>query len=105
MALLDSQSGRVKKELPLPGLDDVLHPSFAPDGLSIVFSGNRGGLMDLYRIDLATGALEPLTNDPFADLEPVVHAGWHVPAVRDRTVQRQPRHARAPVRCGSRGSI
>ena len=42
------------------------------DGSS--FSGNRGGLMDLYRVSVThgqAGTLEQLTDDPFADLEPV----------------------------------
>ncbi|HEX5070748.1 MAG TPA: hypothetical protein VFV78_11095 [Vicinamibacterales bacterium] len=72
MAFLDSKSGDVRKELPLPGLDDVLNPAYAADASAIVFSGNRGGLVDLYRLDLANGAVEQLTKDPYADLEPVM---------------------------------
>lgn len=70
VALLDAQSGRVAREIPLPGLDDVLNPVYAPDGQSIVFSGNKGGLMDLYRVSVAGTGLEQLTDDPYADLEP-----------------------------------
>lgn len=72
IALLDSKSGSVRSELPLKGLDDVLNPSYSPDAKTIVFSGNRGGLEDIYRLDLASGTLEQLTNDPYADLEPVM---------------------------------
>jgi len=77
IALLDSRSGRVLRELPLPGLDDVLNPVFSPDGTALTFSGNRGGFIDLYRLPVAapakaddSGGLVQLTNDPFADLEP-----------------------------------
>jgi hypothetical protein len=70
LAMLDARSGRVRREWPLAGLADVLGPAFAPDGRSVVFSGNRGGLMDLYRLSLETGTLDRLTSDPFADLEP-----------------------------------
>ena len=48
------------------------NPSYAPDGKSVVFSGNRGGLVDLYRVTLSSGAVEQLTKDPYADLEPVM---------------------------------
>ena len=37
---------------------------------SIVLSGNHGGLIDLYRLTMETGALDRLTSDAFADLEP-----------------------------------
>jgi Tol biopolymer transport system component len=70
LALIDPQSGRVRRELELDGLDDALNPSFAPDGQSIVLSGNAGGLFDIYRYTLASAVLERLTHDPFADLEP-----------------------------------
>jgi Tol biopolymer transport system component len=70
VALVDTQSGDVKREVKLTGLDDALQPTFAPDGKSLVLSGNAGGLFDLYRVWLDTGRLERLTADPFADLEP-----------------------------------
>jgi hypothetical protein len=71
VAILDVNTGHILREVPLPGLDDALHPSFAPDGRSMVVSGNTGGLIDLYRVPLDNGPLERLTADPFADLEPV----------------------------------
>ncbi len=46
-----------------------MNPSFSPDGTSLVISGNHGGLLDLYLVTIATGALQQLTADPYADLE------------------------------------
>ena len=70
IALLDAKSGSVKREIELPGLHDALNPVYAPDGQAIVFSGNKGGLMDLYRVPITGTGLEQLTDDPYADLEP-----------------------------------
>ncbi len=70
LAMIDPQSGKVRRELELEGLDDALNPVFAPDGRSLVLSGNAGGLSDLYRYTIDGGSLERLTHDPFADLEP-----------------------------------
>ncbi|MEO7192959.1 MAG: BamA/TamA family outer membrane protein [Vicinamibacterales bacterium] len=71
IALVDVRSGRIAREVKLPGLDDVLNPTFAPDGRSLVISGNAGGLIDLYRVSLSSPGLERLTRDPYADLDPV----------------------------------
>ncbi len=71
LALIDPASGHVRRELPLPGLDDVVNPVFSPDGKSVAVSGNHGGLIDLYLLSLESGRLDQLTHDPFADLEPV----------------------------------
>ena len=46
------RAGACAAKCRLPALDDALNPSFAPDGQSIVISGNRGGLLDLYRVSL-----------------------------------------------------
>jgi len=72
LAFLAPLSGGITREIKLEGLDDALNPAFTPDGQGVVFSGNRGGLIDLYRLDVHTGALTRLTADPYADLEPVV---------------------------------
>ena len=71
LVFLDPASGRVNQELVLDDLDDALNPVWAPDARSIVVSGNRGGLTDLYQVALPTGHVTALTADPFADLEPV----------------------------------
>lgn len=72
VALLRVSRGGLEREIRLDTLDDALNPVFAPDGRSLFFSGNAGGVIDLYRLTLATGALERLTSDPWADLEPAV---------------------------------
>ena len=69
IALIDVRNGRIRREIKLPGLDDAMHPAFAPDGASVVVSGNAGGLIDLYRVSLTGTQIERLTNDVFADLE------------------------------------
>lgn len=70
MVLLDVALGRVIREITLPGLVDAVSPVWSPDSRSIIFTGNRGGLVDLYRVTVETGALESLTSDAYAELEP-----------------------------------
>ena len=75
-----------------------------PTASRLSVSGNAGGLIDLYRLTLDTGALERLTNDPFADLEPAFTPdGRTVVFVTERYSTTSRRSSRA--RCGSRGSI
>jgi Tol biopolymer transport system component len=72
VVFIDPARGRITREVKLAGLDDALNPSFAPDGRSLVLSGNAGGLVDLYRVWLDTARVQRLTEDAYADLEPVV---------------------------------
>ncbi len=70
LVLIDAANGRILREVPLAGLDDAINPAVSPDGRTVAFSGNAGGLLDLYTVSLETGHLERLTHDPYADLEP-----------------------------------
>ena len=46
-----------------PSYNDVF-PALSPDGSWLAFVSERGGSFDLYRMALATGQVEQLTNDP-----------------------------------------
>jgi hypothetical protein len=59
-----------RRELPLGQLDEVYSPAWSPDGRSVAFSAMRGGVTDLFTVDLATGVVTQMTADAFADLQP-----------------------------------
>jgi WD40 repeat protein len=56
-------------------VDEILNPTWSPDGGSIAFSAMSGGVTDLYVYDLAAGRLRRLTRDTFADMQPVWEPG------------------------------
>jgi Tol biopolymer transport system component len=68
--LLDVETGRVAREIAIPSLGEILHPSWSPDGRYVAFAALSGGLSDLYLYDLEAGSLRQLTRDAYADLEP-----------------------------------
>lgn len=45
-------------------------PRYSPDGRRLIFSSNRSGNLDLWQLDLTTGALVRLTDDPAEDWDP-----------------------------------
>jgi len=45
-------------------------PAYAPDGRTLVFSSNRTGNLDVWAMDVATGALSQLTDDAAQDWDP-----------------------------------
>jgi serine/threonine protein kinase len=45
-------------------------PTYAPDGRSAIFSSNRSGNLDLWRIDLQTSQVQQLTDDAAQDWDP-----------------------------------
>ncbi|MGH7675299.1 MAG: peptidase S9, partial [Gemmatimonadales bacterium] len=60
LALLDRATGAVRS---LPGFRGAKHtnPQWGPDGRSLFFLSDRGGITDVYRLDLETGGLFQLT--------------------------------------------
>jgi len=70
LAIFDAQSGRQQREIPVPDLDEVFNPTWAPDGHAIAFTGMSRGLTDLFVYDLQSMTMQRLTNDAYADLTP-----------------------------------
>jgi hypothetical protein len=65
------EKNKVRGRYQFPELVSLLSPQWMPDGKSIVLSGlSESGVSDLYRVHLPEGRLEPLTADPYQDLDP-----------------------------------
>ncbi|MBD3414180.1 MAG: BamA/TamA family outer membrane protein [Candidatus Aminicenantes bacterium] len=70
ISIIRARTGRKKKELAFAQLDEILGPTWSPDGRYIAFSAQKGGTSDLYIYDLKKERLKRLTNDPYGDLQP-----------------------------------
>jgi Tol biopolymer transport system component len=68
---LDVQRADRLREYQIPDVSEITNPTWSPDGNTIVVSGLKGGVSDLYAIDVRTGQTRQLTNDRFADLQPM----------------------------------
>jgi hypothetical protein len=83
--LIDMTDQGRDRELIFDRVSQVLAPSWSPDGTSIAFSALAGGLTDLFVADAATGKLQRLTDDPFADLQPAwSHDGTSIAFATER---------------------
>lgn len=71
LTILDMDTGKRVREIRLPELGEIYNPAWSPDGRYVVFSGLVGALSDLFAYDLEQNTLKRLTNDPYADLQPV----------------------------------
>jgi Tol biopolymer transport system component len=70
IAILDTKSTNVERRIKLPKIGSVSHVSWSPDGRTLAFSGQQGGMSDLYLLDLQAGSIRQLTNDRYADIQP-----------------------------------
>jgi Tol biopolymer transport system component len=70
LALLDTASRKVTREIFFPQLGEILNPTWSPDGKAVAFSALSGGMTDLYIYDLQTENLRRLTEDIYGDIHP-----------------------------------
>jgi hypothetical protein len=71
LSILDVKSGKAVKEVRFPNLGQIFSTTWSPDGKTIAFSAQVDGWTDLFLYDVETGAQRRLTNDLYADLQPV----------------------------------
>ncbi|HVG71567.1 MAG TPA: hypothetical protein VM819_11685 [Vicinamibacterales bacterium] len=70
LTIIDVDSGSRLMEQEFPEIGEIFNPAWSPGGQQIVFSGLKGGVLDLFLFDVNTRMLTQLTNDPFADSDP-----------------------------------
>jgi Tol biopolymer transport system component len=70
LMIVDTMRATRRRETPLPDFGEIYNPSWSPDGTRIVFAAIKGGFSDLFLYTVATGGVEQLTADGFADLHP-----------------------------------
>ena len=69
--LYDPEDGSRDRVIEVPAMiGEIRNPSFSPDGTRLVFSGQSGGVTDLFMIDLEGGEPTRLTDDRFSQLQP-----------------------------------
>ncbi len=61
---------KVEVRVPMKSVDEPESPTFSPDGRLVAFAGLRGGIGDIYTVDLETQQITNLTGDEFADYGP-----------------------------------
>ncbi len=71
LTIFNMSNKKIEKEIPFRQVDEVLNPTWSPDGKRIVFSAMSGGVTDIFIYDFDSGNLKQMTNDPYADHNPV----------------------------------
>jgi Tol biopolymer transport system component len=72
ITILRPDNGKVEKTFRPQGLGAIYNVAWTPDARQLVLSGSKGGISDLYLVDVESGAVRQLTNDRYADLQPAV---------------------------------
>jgi len=101
LVVVDVARPSERTEIAFDDLGEIYNPSWSPDGTRIVFSALKRGFSDLFIYTVATGALQQLTADPFADLHPAWSPdGRSIALTTDRFTSRLEDLAFGPLRIG-----
>jgi WD40 repeat protein len=65
---------RIEVRIPMKTVDEPESPSFSPDGRTVAFSALRGGIGDIFTVNLDSKEVVNLTTDDFSDYGPIYSA-------------------------------
>ncbi|NLE02637.1 MAG: peptidase S9, partial [Fibrobacter sp.] len=71
ISIFNVKKRRTEKTIEFDTIDAVYNLAWSPDGRKILISGTAGGICDLYLLDINSGSVERITNDFYAELQPV----------------------------------
>jgi Tol biopolymer transport system component len=69
--LVSVLSGKILRRVPMP-IDQAQAPCLLADGQHVLFSAIKDGVSDIYKMDMASGYLQNLTQDSFYDNNPQI---------------------------------
>ncbi len=72
IAIMDVERRRIVRELPIGNIGTVSSMSWSPDGEYLALAGMRGGVGNLYKMNVSTKEITQLTDDRFT----VLHPAW-----------------------------
>ena len=61
---------KIEERIAMKSVDEPESPDFSPDGQTIAFSALRGGVQDIYTVNIATKEVTNITTEEFADYGP-----------------------------------
>ena len=70
LIIFDTESGQISNTLTFNEVDGIGFPSWSPNGESLVFTGLKNGISDLYLYHLESNSLDNITNDVSCNLQP-----------------------------------
>jgi hypothetical protein len=70
LAFFNVLEGKLEREVPFPGVDQELAPSYSADGKKVFFSGVANGNFDIFAYDIASGSVTNVTRDAAYDTAP-----------------------------------
>ena len=70
LVVQDVLTGKIEARVPMKFVDEPESPTFSPDGRMVAFAALRGGVGDIFTVDLLSREFANLTNDDFHDYGP-----------------------------------
>ena len=70
ISILRTANGKIERSFRPAGVGAIYNVAWSPNGREIVFSGSKGGMSDLYLLNVETGAVRQLTQDRFTEIQP-----------------------------------